>query len=129
MTPEATVEAYYDALRDGKPLGSFFVESPDIRKFGIGEQLVGYAAIVDGLQAQTARTRDWTVESDWLRVVERDGHAAFSDSVRLAWYDAESYADHDYDTRWSGTLTHTPTAERAWKLLGLHVSVTGPTAD
>lgn len=129
MTPKESVRAYYDALRSGSPLGPFFVESPDVVKFGIGEQLVGYAAIADGLQAQTGRTRDWIVESDALRVVERDTHAAFSDTVRLAWYDAESYSDHDYETRWSGTLTHTPDASREWKFAGLHVSVAGPTAD
>ena len=129
MTPEETVRAYYDALRGGDPLGPFFVESPDVVKFGVGERLVGYAAVADGLQEQTGRTRDWTVESDALRVVRREDHAAFSDEVRLAWFDAETYADHDYDTRWSGSLTHTPDAGREWKFLGMHVSVPGPTAD
>lgn len=128
MTPDETVEAYYDALRSGEPLGPFFVESPDVVKFGIGERLVGYAEVADGLQAQTARTRDWTVESEALRVVEREDHAAFSDDVRLAWYDAKTYADHDYETRWSGTLTRTE-GQREWKFLGMHVSVTGPTAE
>lgn len=123
VTPEQTVDAYYEALRTGAPLGPFFVESPDVVKFGIGERLTGYAAIADGLQGQTARTRDWTVESEALRVLDRETHAAFSDTVRLSWYDAESYTDHDYETRWSGTLTHTPNASREWKLLGLHVSV------
>ena len=129
MTPADTVRAYYEALRTGDPLGPFFAESPDAVKFGIGERLVGYAAIADGLQEQTARTRDWTVESRDLRVVDRETHAVFSDDVRMSWYDTATYADHDYETRWSGTLTHAPDANRKWKFLGMHVSVTGPTAD
>lgn len=146
MTPEETVRAYYDALREGDSLGMFFVESPDVVKFGIGERLVGYADIVSGLQEQTVRTRDWTVESDELRVVERGDHAVFSDDVRLEWYDTAGYEDHSYDTRWSGTLTRTSHADAdetdtdeaasandetdaEWKFLGLHVSVTGPTAE
>ncbi|MFB6178011.1 MAG: nuclear transport factor 2 family protein [Halobaculum sp.] len=137
MTPEETVRAYYDALREGEELGSFFVESPDVVKFGIGERLVGYADIVSGLQEQTVRTRDWSVESEALRVVDRGDHAAVSDEVRLAWYDTADYEDHSYDTRWSGTLTRTAGGggdgaddeEAEWKFLGLHVSVTGPTAE
>ncbi|MEZ3115985.1 nuclear transport factor 2 family protein [Halobaculum sp. MBLA0147] len=145
MTPEETVEAYYEALRSGEPLASFFVESPDVVKFGIGEQLVGYADLADGLSDQTARTRDWTVESRDLRVVDRGDHAAVSDAVRLEWYDTTGYEDHAYDTRWSGTLTRVDETEDGggdgpkgtdrdddeaeWKFLGLHVSVPGPTAE
>lgn len=134
MTPEETIRAYYDALRNGEPLGSFFVESPDVVTFGIGKRFVGYADIVDGIQEQTVRTRDWTVESDALSVVDRGDHVAFSDDVRLEWYDTADYEDHSYDTRWSGTLTRTSEAtedgeEAEWKFLGLHVSVAKPTAE
>jgi hypothetical protein len=127
MTPEETVQAYYDALRDGDALGSFFVESPDVVKFGIDERLVGYADIANGLQEQTARTRDWEVESEDLRIVSREDHAAFSDQVRMGWYDTADYEDHAYDTRWSGTLTRTDAEEFEWKFLSLHVSVAGST--
>ena len=122
MTPEETVRAYYDVLRDGDPLSSFFVESPDVVKFGVGERLTGYADVARGLREQTRTTEDWTVESGALRVVERGDHAAFSDDVRLAWFDTESFREHDHDTRWSGTLTRVD-GDREWKFLGLHVSV------
>ncbi len=156
MTPEETIRAYYDALRNGESLASFFVESPTVVKYGIGERLVGYVDIANGLEAQTARTRDWVVESDNLHVVTRETHAAFSDEVRLEWYDTDDYEEHSYDTRWSGTLTRTKqgterstdegsgtdsdpgdatdtdtatATEDEWKFLGLHVSVPGPTAE
>ncbi|WP_313695830.1 nuclear transport factor 2 family protein [Halorarum halobium] len=121
MTPEETVRAYYDAVRDGDPLARFFVESPDVVKFGVGERLTGYAEIARGLREQTRTTEDWTLESDALRVVDRGEHAAFSDDVRMAWFDAESFAEHDYRTRWSGTLTRVD-GESTWKFLGMHVS-------
>ncbi|MFC7136866.1 hypothetical protein ACFQRB_11005 [Halobaculum litoreum] len=71
MTPEETVRAYYDALRAGEPLAPFFVESPATVKVGIGERLVGYAGVANGLREQTRTTDDWGVESHDLRVVER----------------------------------------------------------
>lgn len=129
MTPEETVRAYYAALRAGDPLAPFFVESPDVVKFGIGERLAGYADVARGLREQTRTTDDWTVESRGLGTVVRgddgDGgtHAAFSDDVRLAWYDTESFVDRDHETRWSGTLTRVDDGDRAWKFLGMHVSV------
>ena len=122
MTPEDTVRAYYDALRDGDPLAPFFVESPDVVKFGVGERLTGYADVARGLQEQTRTTEDWTVESRALRVADRGDHAAFSDDVLLAWFDAESFREREYETRWSGTLTRVDD-ERGWKFLGMHVSV------
>lgn len=121
MTPEETVRAYYDALREGRPLASFFVESPDVVKFGIGERLTGYGEIARGLREQTRTTDDWTVESDALRVVVRENHAAFSDDVRMAWFDTESLREHEFDTRWSGTLTRSD-GDSEWGFLGMHVS-------
>jgi len=43
MTPEETIGAYYDALREGEALAPFFVESPATVKVGLSERLVGYA--------------------------------------------------------------------------------------
>ena len=130
MTPEETVRAYYDALRAGDPLAPFFVESPNVVKFGVGERLTGYAEVAAGLREQTRTTEDWTVESRDLRTVRRGAddpadatHAAFSDDVRMAWYDAEVFREHDYDTRWSGTLTRLADADREWGFVGMHVSV------
>ena len=122
MTPEETVRAYYDALRNGDPLAPFFVESPDVVKFGIGERLTGYAEVARGLLEQTRTTEDWTVESHALRVVDRGDHAAFSDDVRMAWFDSEAFRERDHETRWSGTLTRVD-EDREWKFLGMHVSV------
>ena len=132
MTPEETVRAYYDALRAGEPLAPFFVESPNVVKFGIGERLTGYADVAHGLREQTRTTEDWTVESRDLRAALRGGddpagatHAAFSDDVRMEWYDTEAFREHDHETRWSGTLTRfdAEEGEREWAFLGLHVSV------
>lgn len=120
MTPEETVRSYYDALRAGDPLAGFFVESPDVVKFGLGERLVGYAEIARGLREQTRTTEDWAVESRALRVVVRGDHSAFSDDVRMEWYDTDSLGERAYDTRWSGTLTRVDDGE--WKFLGMHVS-------
>ncbi|ESP89065.1 nuclear transport factor 2 family protein [Candidatus Halobonum tyrrellensis] len=129
MTPEETVRAYYDALRAGDPLAPFFVESPNVVKFGVDERLTGYAEVARGLREQTRTTEDWTVESRDLRTVRRGAadladatHAAYSDDVRMAWYDTEAFRDREYETRWSGTLTRTDD-DREWAFLGLHVSV------
>ncbi len=141
MTPESTVRAYYDALRKGESLAAFFLESPAAVKYGIGERLDGYAAIADGLGSQTARTREWTVESDALQIVDRGDHAAVSDRVRMEWYDTDDFETHAYDTRWSGTLTRTDDSgvdsadataageDVVWKFAGMHVSVAGPTEE
>ena len=136
MTPEETVRAYYDALRAGDPLAPFFVESPNVVKFGIGERLTGYADVARGLREQTRTTEDWTVESRDLRTAPRGGddaagatHAAFSDDVRMAWYDAEAFREHDHGTRWSGTLTRVDEDDREWGFLGMHVSVATDESD
>jgi hypothetical protein len=131
MSARATVEDYYEALRRGEPLYPYFAEEADVVKFGVGETLVGYDDVAEGLREQTRTTTDWTVESDALRVVERERHAAFSDDVRMAWTDTESDADHDFETRWSGTLERRPTDDDPdadpetdeWVFLGMHVSV------
>ncbi|SHH36435.1 nuclear transport factor 2 family protein [Halobaculum gomorrense] len=119
MSPEETVGAYYDALRAGEALAPFFVESPATVKVGISERLVGYAEVAKGLREQTRTTEEWTVESHDLRVVKRDEAAAVSDAVSLTWYDAEAFAEHSFETRWSGTLLPT---DDGWAFAGLHVS-------
>ena len=128
-----TVRAYYAALRDGDPLGHFFAEpragDAAVVKFGISERLVGTGALREGLRAQTETTSDWTVESDALRVTEREHHAWFSDLVHLGWTDTERNAEYAFDTRWSGTLERRPVdggpniAEGDdWRFVGMHVS-------
>ena len=118
---EATITAYYDALRDGESLSSFFAEAPNIVKIGISERLVGYADVADGLAEQTATTDDWTVESHALSVSVDDTHAWFSDRVSLAWQDMQTDTDYSFETRWTGTLRrHDSDAD--WQFVSLHVS-------
>ncbi|EMA34249.1 nuclear transport factor 2 family protein [Haloarcula japonica] len=123
MNASATIEAYYEALRAGEPLGPFFAPDTDrsVVKFGISEQLVGTDAVRAGLRAQTETTMDWTVDSRALRVTEREGYAWFSDDVVLCWTDTEGTVRHEYGTRWSGTLEATGGA-REWQFVGMHVS-------
>ena len=126
MNAAATIREYYEALRRGEPLYPYFAERPDVVKFGVGERLVGYDAIAEGLREQTRTTEDWTVESNDLRVTERDGYAYFSDSVFVSWTDRE--ADHEYAfaTRWSGTMERRAVGdeddEAEWLFVGMHVS-------
>jgi hypothetical protein len=137
MSARDTVEDYYEALRRGEPLYPYFAESADAVKFGVGETLVGYDAIAEGLREQTRTTEGWTVRSDALRTVERTDYAAFSDSVFLSWTDVEADRECAFDTRWSGTLERRPTTddpdpkadEYEWLFLGMHVSTTEQTDD
>jgi hypothetical protein len=121
MNAEATIEAYYDALRNGDPLPPFFAQD-SLVKFGITERLTGYEEIEAGLREQTQTTDKWTVESHRLTVTERDDFAWFADDVRMAWVDTEQDERRDHETRWSGTL-HRQNGD--WKFVGLHVSVAG----
>lgn len=113
-----TIQTYYDALRQGEPLYPFFAESDSVVKVGISERLTGYAAIAEGLREQTATTRDWTVDSHDLRVVDRDCHAWFGDDVTLAWLETATGTRHRFDSRWSGTLE----SRDGWVFVGMHVS-------
>lgn len=117
MDAEATVRAYYDALRRGEPLDPFFAEIDGIVKFGISERLTGFEEISEGLREQTRTTDGWTVESDALRVHERDEYAWFSDDVFMAWTNGR--IRYEFDTRWSGTLER---HDDEWRFVGLHVS-------
>jgi hypothetical protein len=125
MGPEATVRAYYDALRAGEPLYPFF-ESADadggrVVKFGISETLRG-GAVAEGLREQTATTADWRVDSRELAVVDGDGWASFADEVFLAWTDTERRIRYEFDTRWSGTLRR---RADGWRFVTMHVSTAG----
>ena len=104
MNADARIEAYYDALEAGDPLGRFFADTDGVVKFGISERLVGGAEIRHGLREQTERTAAWSVDSRDLRVTARECHAWFSDEVGLAWRDTETGTRHTFETRWSGTL-------------------------
>ncbi|MFB6142768.1 MAG: nuclear transport factor 2 family protein [Halorientalis sp.] len=127
MDATRTVRDYYDALRAGDPLGPYFAETEDLVKFGVGERLAGPTTVREGLREQTARTTDWTVESDALRVTDRGCHAWFSDDVFLAWTDTEVGVRFEFDTRWSGTLERRgddgPDEDGDWRFVGMHVSV------
>lgn len=116
MDAEETVRAYYDALRRGEPLASFFAETDGIVKFGISERLTGFEEISESLREQTRTTADWTVESNALCVHQRDEYAWFSDDVFMAWTDGR--IRYEFDTRWSGTLER----HDEWRFVGLHVS-------
>ena len=122
MDARATVHDYYDSLRNGAPLDTFFADDKTaddpIVKFGISERLVGSDRVQQGLRDQTASTSDWTVVSTQLRVTQRDSVAWFSDSVELAW--DEGGERHEFDTRWSGTLE---LRDGDWSFVGMHVSV------
>jgi hypothetical protein len=129
MDAEATVRAYYDALRASEPLYPFFAREKSTVKFGVGERLTGYREIREGLREQTATTEEWTVESDRLLVAERDGHAWFSDDVFMAWTDVERDAPYEFKTRWSGTLEWREDDARLgtdWRFVGMHVSSESP---
>lgn len=140
----ATIHAYYDALRNGEPLSLYFVADPKTVKFGITERLTGYEEIAEGLHTQTETTTDWHVESHELVVGERGSHAWFGDDVSMSWTDATTGERHAYRTRWSGTLEridgsgsgtgdeagdgddgrHAAGSER-WRFVSMHVSRSG----
>ena len=123
MDAADTIRSYYDALRDGEPLGPFFApERPAddaIVKFGLSERLVGIDAVREGLREQTATTVDWAVDSRALRTTERERHAWFSDAVEMGWTDTERGIHYEFDTRWSGTLE---LRDGDWRFVGMHVS-------
>jgi hypothetical protein len=127
---ESAVRTYYDALRNGEPLGPFFADG-DIVKFGISEELVGSDAVREGLREQTRTTTDWAVESRSLRVTERDSYAWFTDRVTLSWTDTDRQIRYEFDTRWSGTLERrengavTDREDAPWRFVGMHVSTPG----
>lgn len=129
MDPRETIEAYYDALRAGEPLGPFFAgarePSDDATvKFGISERLTGLDEIEAGLAEQTRTTAEWVVDSRALRVTERDRHAWFTDDACMEWTDAERGIRFEFDARWSGTLERREGSDdgQTWQFVGMHVS-------
>ena len=128
MDAEATVRAYYGALRDGEPLYPFFARGETTVKFGIGERLTGYEEVRSGLEAQTAGTEAWVVDSERLVVEASDDHAWFADDVYMAWTDLDRGLRQEFDTRWSGTLKRRADDADAgtdWRFVGMHVSTEG----
>jgi len=132
---ESAIRAYYEALRDGEPLGPFFADG-EVVKFGISERLVGDDEVREGLREQTRTTANWTVESRDLRVTEREGYAWFADAVWMAWTDTDRRIRYEFDTRWSGTLERradddspagdgTRDTNAPWQFVGMHVSTAG----
>lgn len=121
MSAEETVLDYYEALRRGEPLYSYFAEDADTWKAAISAEHEGYDAVAEALREQTRVTGDWTVESRGLSVLERDDYARFTDRVRLAWTRTDDGERVEYDTRWSGVLEPVDD-EGAWAFVQLHVS-------
>ncbi|MWV40683.1 nuclear transport factor 2 family protein [Natrialba sp. INN-245] len=101
---EETVRDYYDALREGDPLESYFLADDSTVKFGIGEALFGYDEVAEALREQTETTDDWAVESHRLVVDDRGPVATVADEVTMAWTDLESDERREFETRWSATL-------------------------
>ena len=129
MDARETITAYYDALREGAPLGPYFAdEQPGddaFVKYGLSERLVGDAEIRSGLRRQTETTTNWTVTSHALQVCSRDTSAWFSDAVSMAWTDTETAIRYEFETRWSGTLVQPepePKSTDGWQFVGMHVS-------
>ncbi|MGM0604932.1 MAG: nuclear transport factor 2 family protein [Halobacteriota archaeon] len=122
MTATSTIEAYYDALRCGEPLTPFFLEAPSTVHIDVGETLVGYANVADTLATQTDRTSEWTLDTAGPSVTERDSFAWFHDEVTLGWVDERTHTDHQYETRWTGTLEYRD-RNNGWRFVSLHVSV------
>lgn len=99
----------------------YFADAGSTFKFGIGERLSGYENVEKALRKQTRETTDWQVESHNLRMTERDCHAWFHDTVRMAWKDTEKNRRYDFETRWSGTLEFDEDTDD-WVFVGMHVS-------
>ena len=130
MDAEATIRAYYGALRSGEPLYPFFGAGESTVKFGIGERLTGYDEVRAGLRAQTETTEEWVVDSERLLAEETDDHAWFADDVFMAWTDVDRDRRWEFDTRWSGTLQRRPDDAdlgTGWRFVGMHVSTAGAT--
>jgi len=119
MDAQATIRAYYDALRAGEPLFPFFHEDEHTVKFGVGETLAGYEAVAAGLREQTETTTGWEVDSRDLVVGESDGNAWFADDVFMGWTDTDANVRYEFDTRWSGSLLR---VDDGWRFTGMHVS-------
>lgn len=139
MSAEDAILDYYEALRRGEPLYPYFRESPDAWKAAISTSYEGCDAIGEGLREQSRTTTDWTVESNGLSVVERDGWARMTDAVTLEWTpvpdseggtgtgaSATRDAERDrreFETRWSGVLV---AHDGEWVFEQLHVSTASP---
>jgi hypothetical protein len=123
MTAADTVREYYESLRRGEPLYTYFAEDAQTAKFGIFESLVGYDDIAEALREQSRTTEGWTVDTRRLSVTERDDFAWFSDEVDLAWTDTETDRRFAFPTRWSGTLER---RDEEWVFVELHVSAPHP---
>lgn len=119
MSADGTIRDYYESLRRGEPLYPYFLESPDTVKIGIGERLIGYDAVAEGLREQSRTTDDWTVGSTDLRTTEDGDTAWFADAVRMQWRDTVEDRWLDYETRWTGTLVR---RDEEWLVASMHVS-------
>jgi hypothetical protein len=124
MEPGEAIEAYYQTLRDGDSPAPYVRDGETTVKFGISESLWGGEEATAGLENQTERTAEWTVDSHNLTVDRRGETAWFADEVFMGWTDTERRIRYEFDTRWSGTLVATD-AFPDWQFVGLHVSTAG----
>ncbi|AFZ73256.1 nuclear transport factor 2 family protein [Natronobacterium gregoryi] len=121
-TAADVVREYYERLRRNDPLEPYFLVDESTVKFGISESAFGYDEVEATLQHQRETTRGWVVESETLRVTEREAFATFADEVRMAWT-ADDGGENEFDARWNGTLVPTEDDEGpAWSFTTMHVS-------
>lgn len=126
MNAEATVRAYYDALRAGDPLHPFFADGEDTVKVGIGNRALGHEAVEALLTEQTETTEAWEIDSKELRVAERDDFAHFFDEVYMGWASLSKNIRYGFETRWTGTLVP---ANGEWEVVSMHVSTPARSAN
>ncbi len=119
MSAETTVREYYEAVRNGDPLGPYFADHLATVKFGISEQLRGSEEITEALAEQTRTTEEWRIESTDLSVTERGDCAWFADLVDMAWTDTGTGERFSFDSRWSGMID---AGDGDWKFVSMHVS-------
>ncbi len=120
MTLSDRIHAYYEALREEKPLAPFFAVEPRPAKFGIQERLYGHEEITRALAAQSRSTTDWHVESTDLVVGHRADVGWFTDEVEFGWLDTDEDEHYAFDSRWSGTLVRD---DDVWRFVTMHVSI------
>lgn len=122
---EALVRDYYDALDHGRPLEGFYAADDEAGDLGpavkigsgVGEVVVGYAAIRAEMQRVVASFSENRLESRGLVTRVRGEVGWFADQV---WWSGTTGGERFASlTRWSGVCVW---CGGGWKLVQLHVS-------